>query len=114
MSTVHQTEIEFFGGPCDGYRQAIRGPVDELKLITAIPLPFTPHRCWLKRAWASQTKSNAIYSFDCGFGRIGYYYLGTIRRQKLNWRSGSPRWLRWLRGAFERRFQIIDKSSFAS
>ncbi|HVW36361.1 MAG TPA: hypothetical protein VHB99_03615 [Pirellulales bacterium] len=53
MSTVRHTEIEFFGGPCDGHRQAIRSRLDKLEFVTAIPLPFPADRGWLNRAWAS-------------------------------------------------------------
>lgn len=115
MAAVHHTEIEFFGGPCDGHRQTVRGRLDELEFVTAIPLPFRADRSWLNRARASPTTSKAIYTFDFSLGGSGYHYLGTIPRQKPKRRSGGRRWLGWLRAAFERRrVPIFGKSRFAS
>ena len=114
MSTIHQTEIEFFGGPCDGHRQAVSGRVDELKFVTAIPLPFEADRSWLKRAWPFATKNRALYSLDCSLDRCGYHYLRTLGRRKAHRRNGSWRRLRWLSDAFERRFQILSGSGCAS
>lgn len=111
MSSVrHHIMIEFFGGPCDGHRRAVRCTIDELKPTTIIPLPFLPDRRWFHQLWTFRTKSEAVYAIDRSPGQCGYRYLGTLR-------SGQARrgrlWkglLRRLRDAFGCRWCVSRRS----
>ena len=115
MSVAHrQTTIEFFGGPCDGHRQVLNGPVEALTFTTVIPMPFMADRYWLKPAWTFRTASEAVYSLDRGFSQYSYRYLGTIRRRSFKKRGYRRRLLCWLWGTFERCIRIFGKSKLAA
>ena len=115
MSVGHYlTSIEFFGGPCDGHRHVVSGPIEDLELTTIIPMPFMAERSWLRPTWMFRATREAIYALDRGSGQYGYRYLGTIRREKPKSRSYC-RWLpRWLKEAFARHNCILGKSRLAA
>ncbi len=94
----HRAMVEFFGGPCDGYRRLVVCSTNDLAPTAFIPLPFMTERWW-RPNWMLRSRRQAIYALHHEPRSSSYRYLGTIRRAN---RGGKLLALaRWLRSAIE-------------
>lgn len=94
----HRAVVEFFGGPCDGYRRLVACSTNDLAPTAFIPLPFLAERWW-RPSWIFRGKRQAIYALHHEPRSSSYRYLGTIRRANRGGKLYA--FGRWLRGVIE-------------